>query len=69
MAEKREVFEQVEDEHGRTRLDRRLTPEEAAAQDACNAERLGPARAASFYQPFATGTEHEARAKRGTRKV
>jgi hypothetical protein len=28
-----EVYEQVEDEHGRTRLDRPLTAEEARAQD------------------------------------
>ena len=46
MAETREVYEQVEDETGRTRLDRPFTAEEAKELDAWNWERLtvGPHR-------------------------
>jgi hypothetical protein len=62
MAEKREVFEQTQDEHGRTRMDRVLTPEEAAAQNAANAAKLEPGRLGP--QPFHSGTEKEPRAKR-----
>jgi hypothetical protein len=36
LADGEELFEPIEDERGRLRLDRRLTPEEAAAQDEAN---------------------------------
>lgn len=49
MAETREIFEQVDDGAGCTRLDRPFTAEEAAAQDAANRARLEKgARAASI---------------------
>ena len=66
MAEKREVYEQVVDDSGRTRLDRPFTPEEAQAQDARNREKLG-GRTGRF-DPYFTGEEEQVRAKRGTRK-
>jgi hypothetical protein len=66
MAEKRETLEQVEDEAGRTRLDRPFTAEEAQAQDAANRERLEKGRTGRF-EPFLLGEEHTARAKRGRR--
>ena len=62
-----EVFQQTEDEAGRTRLDRPLTPEEAAAQDAANRERLEKGRTGRF-EPFLSGEEQQARAKRGSRR-
>jgi len=58
-----EVFEQVEDEAGRTRLDRPFTPDEAKAQDAENRERLDEGRTGRF-EPFLSGTEQKARAQR-----
>jgi hypothetical protein len=48
---------------GRTRLDRPFTPEEAKEQDARNRERLQKGRTGRF-DPFLTGTETTARAKR-----
>lgn len=45
------MFEQIEDEHGVMRLDRRLTVEEAAAQDAATSPgRLGSR--AKLHIPF-----------------
>ena len=67
MAETREIFEQVRDETGRLRLDRPFTPEEAAALDAANRENLG-GRTGRF-DPFFTGTEKKARAKRRAKPV
>ena len=58
-------FPAERDETGRLRLDRPFTEEERAEQDAARLE--GHSSAGSFYQPWATDTEHEARAKRGTR--
>lgn len=58
-----EVFEQVENEAGRTRLDRPLTPDEAKAQDAENRERLEKGRTGRF-DPFLSGEEQQARVKR-----
>ncbi len=46
-----QVFEPVEDERGRLRLDRRLTPEEAAAQDAEHREMYERNLAARFGSP------------------
>ena len=42
------VYEQTEDERGRTRLDRPFTAEEAAAQDAAHRERYREERAKRF---------------------
>ena len=67
MAEQREIYELREDEMGRTRLDRPFTPEEAAAQDAANRERLEAGRTGRF-DPYHTGEEQQARARRGTSK-
>lgn len=64
MADKRDVYEQHEDETGRTRLDRPFTPEETKEQDARNRERLGAGRTGRF-DPYLSGTERQARAKRG----
>ena len=61
------AFEQVEDEHGRTLLDRPFTPEEAAANDERNLEKLG-GRPGNFLQPWVTDTEDEVRATRRTRR-
>ena len=61
----RAVYEQVEDETGRTRLDRPFTAEEAEQQDAENRERLEKGRTGRF-DPFLTGEEQRARAKRGS---
>ena len=66
MAETREVYEQVEDETGRTRLDRPFTAEEAKALDARNLERLTAGRTGRF-DPYLSG-EDQRRAKRGTSK-
>ena len=55
--------QQVHDGAGRTCLDRPFTAEEAAAQDARNREKLG-GRTGRF-DPFLTGEEEKARAKRG----
>jgi hypothetical protein len=63
MAETREIFEQVDDGVGCTRLDRPFTAEEAAAQDAANRARLEKGRTGRF-DPFLSGTEKQARAKR-----
>ena len=63
-----EVFEQVEDEHGRTRMDRPLTPDEAKQQDAENRERLEKGRTGRF-DPYLSGEEQQARAKRGRTRV
>ena len=54
MAETREVYEQVEDETGRTRLDRPFTAEEAKELDARNRERLTVGRIRRF-DPYAPG--------------
>ena len=62
-----EVFEQVEDEAGRTRLDRPFTAEEAKEQDARNREQLQAGRTGHF-DPYLSGTEKQARAKRGSRR-
>jgi hypothetical protein len=43
-----ELFEQVEDEHGRTRLDRPFTAEEARVQDEQNMTRYFAERATRF---------------------
>ena len=51
IAETREIFEQVKDEHGRTRLDRPFTPEEAKERDARNRERLQKGRTGRL-EPF-----------------
>lgn len=48
-----QVFEPVEDERGRVRLDRRLTPEEAAAQDAEHRALYEANQAARFGSPDA----------------
>jgi hypothetical protein len=48
-----QVFEPVEDERGRLRLDRRLTPEEASAQDAEHRDLYERNRAARFGSPDA----------------
>ena len=48
-----QVFEPVEDERGRVRLDRRLTPPEAAAQDAEHREMYERNRATRFGSPDA----------------
>jgi hypothetical protein len=48
-----EVFEPVEDERGRLRLDRRLTPAEAAAQDAEHREMFEQNRRERFGSPDA----------------
>ena len=61
-----EVFEQAEDPNGRTRMDRPLTPAEAQAQDAENRARLEAGRTGRF-EPFLSGEEKQARARRGTR--
>jgi hypothetical protein len=45
------TFEQAPDATGRTRLDRRLTPEEAAAQDEANRRAYLAARARRFFSP------------------
>lgn len=58
-----EVFQQTEDDAGRTRLDRPFTPEEAKQQDAENRERLEKGRTGRF-DPYLSGTEKQARAKR-----
>lgn len=63
MAETREIFEQVEDEQGRTRLDRPFTPEEAKEQDERNRAKLG--YRTGRFDAFMTGTEKEPRAKLG----
>ena len=63
MAETREVFEQVEDETGRTRLDRPFTAEEATELDARNRERLTVGRTGRF-DPYLSCAEQEARSKR-----
>ena len=63
MAETREVYEQVEDETGRTRLDRPFTAEEAKELDARNRERLTVGRTGRF-DPYLSSTEQEARSKR-----
>jgi hypothetical protein len=63
MTDEREVFQQVRDESGRLRLDRPFTPEEAAALDAANREKLEKGRTGRF-DPFLTGTEQTARKKR-----
>ena len=63
MAETREVYEQVEEETGRTRLDRPFTAEEAKELDARNRERLTVGRTGRF-DPYLSGTEQEARSKR-----
>jgi hypothetical protein len=60
----REVYEQREDETGRTSLDRPFTAEEATAQDARNRQRLEACRTGRF-DPFLSGEELQARAKRG----
>ena len=65
-AEETPVFEQTEDPNGRTRMDRPLTPAEAAAQDAENRAMLEAGRTGRF-EPFLSGEEKQARAKRGTR--
>jgi hypothetical protein len=67
MADTRKVFEQVEDETARTRLDRPFTAEEAKEQDSRNGERLQAGRTGRF-EPFLSGEEQYARARRGTRK-
>lgn len=51
----RQPFEQVEDERGRTRLDRPFTPEEATAQDADNARRFIENHARRFQRPAREG--------------
>jgi hypothetical protein len=48
-----EFFEPTADERGRLRLDRRLTPEEAAAQDAEHRALYEENRAARFGTPEA----------------
>ena len=48
LAEGEELFEPTEDELGRLRLDRRLTPEEAAAQDEANRKVFLEERAQRF---------------------
>jgi hypothetical protein len=63
MAEKREIFEQVDDGAGRTRLERPFTAEEAQAQDAANRAKLEKGRTGRF-EPFLSGEEQKARAKR-----
>ncbi len=62
-----EVFEQAEDPNGRTRMDRPLTPAEAAAQDGENRAMLEAGRTGRF-EPFLSGEEKQARARRGTRR-
>ena len=59
-----EVFQQIEDDASRTRLDRPFTVDEAKAQDAENRERLEKGRSGRF-EPFLSGEEQQARAKRG----
>ena len=61
MAE--EIFEQVPDENGVTRLDRRWTPEEAHVIEEANRALLVGGRTGRF-DAFLNDTEHEARAKR-----
>ena len=68
MAETREIYEQAEDETGRTRLDRPFTPEEAKEQDARNRERLQAGGRTGRFDPYLSGTEQEARAQRGNRR-
>lgn len=51
-----EVFEQVEDEQGRIRLDRQLTGEEAAAQDEENRRRLEENRKLTFARRHVPAT-------------
>ncbi len=68
MADKRETFEQVRDEAGRTRLDRPFTPDEAKAQDAENRAKLEKGRTGRF-DPYLSGEEQQARAKRGRTRV
>ena len=48
-----EVFEPTEDERGRLRLDRRLTPQEAIEQDAEHRKIYEANRAARFGSPQA----------------
>jgi len=61
QADEPQTFEQHHDERGRLRMDRPLTPEEAAAQDAAHREQYTAERLSRFEPPLADRSAQERR--------